>query len=209
MRFSGCHSLGVIIPQNLVSIGRYAFYKCWLDSITIPKKLTNIDKCAFKGCHYNCENLEIIVDESNPKYDSRENCNAIIETKSNTLFIGCDTTKIPNSVKFIGEGAFQDCYLTSFVLPKSMEYIGKRAFDGCTNMTYITILGNPTIMDEAFKKSNSFRDLYCYSEEIHEVHNAFEGLDISLITLHVPTDVFENYRNIEPWCKFGSIVSFK
>ena len=72
-------------------------------------------------------------------------------------------------------------------------------------MTYITILGNPTIMDEAF----SFRDLYCYSEEIPKVHNAFEGLDLSLITLHVPTDVIENYRNIEPWCKFGSIVSLK
>ena len=36
-------------------------------------------------------------------FDSRENCNAIIETSTNTLITGCKTTFIPESVTCIGE----------------------------------------------------------------------------------------------------------
>ena len=122
--FYGCLCLSVTIPRKLVSLGDNAFYKCWLDSITIPKSLTNIGIRAFEGCFYDCENLEINVEEGNPKYDSRENCNAIIETKSNTLIIGCDTTKIPNSVTNIGDKAFCDWdTLYSITIPYGVKSI--------------------------------------------------------------------------------------
>ncbi len=130
--FYGCLSLGIIIPRKLVSLGDNAFYKCWLDSITIPKSLTNIDKSAFEGCFYDCENLKINVEEGNPKYDSREDCNAIIETKSNTLIIGCATTNIPNTVTNIGDEAFSNCNdLYSITIPHGVTSIGKGAFEDC------------------------------------------------------------------------------
>lgn len=44
----------------------------------------------------------IIVDSNNRVYDSREKCNAIIETATNTLVTGCSKTIIPNNIEHIG-----------------------------------------------------------------------------------------------------------
>ena len=49
------------------------------------------------------------MEDGNPVYDSRNNCNAIIETATNTLHSGCKTTIIPNSVTSIGAWAFMYC----------------------------------------------------------------------------------------------------
>ena len=166
-----------------------------VSELEIPNSITTINNHAFEGFYLK----SVVIPKS-------------ITSIGNWSFYGThgfESIIIPNSVKFIGEGAFCDCYLTSVLLPKSVEHIAKRAFSFCAYMTYITILGNPTIMDEAFKNCNRLRDLYCYSEKIPEVHKAFDGLDMSLITLHVPIDAIENYQNIEPWCKFGCIVPLK
>ena len=116
---------------------------------------------------------------------------------------------IPNSVKYIGKGAFYDCNLTFVVLPKSVAFIDEDAFSFCSYLTYITILGSPIIMAKAFRKCKSLKDIYLYGEDIPEIHNAFEDLDISVITLHIPSNAIEKYENAEPWCKFGNIVTLK
>ncbi|MBQ6209968.1 MAG: leucine-rich repeat protein, partial [Prevotella sp.] len=72
-------------------------------------------------------------------YDSRNNCNAIIETSTNTLISGCKNTSIPNSVTTIGDGAFHGCSgLTSITIPNSVTTIGDGAFHGCSGLTSIT-----------------------------------------------------------------------
>jgi hypothetical protein len=82
----------------------------------------------------------IVVEEGNTVYDSRENCNAIIETASNTLINGCKNTTIPNSITSIGDGAFLYCSsLTSITIPNSVTGIGKGAFEGCSSLTSVTI----------------------------------------------------------------------
>ena len=106
--FDGCTSLSSIeIPDSVTSIGKYAFENCTsLSEIVIPASVESIGSLEFDGCI----SLEsIIVDSNNTVYDSRENCNAIIETNSNTLVCGCKTTKIPNSVTSIGSSAFSLC----------------------------------------------------------------------------------------------------
>jgi len=90
----------VTIPESMISIGHYAFYHCDLASITIPKNVTSIGSDSFSYC----SRLEsITVATGNSVYDSRDNCNAIINTKTNTLFLGCKNTIIPNGVTTIGE----------------------------------------------------------------------------------------------------------
>ena len=85
-------------------------------------------------------------------YDSREDCNAIIETKTNTLIAGCMNSVIPNSVTSIGSDAFFGCEgLTSIEIPNSVTNIGLEAFSDCTGLTSIEIPNSVTnIGDAAF-----------------------------------------------------------
>ena len=78
-------------------------------------------------------------------YDSRNNCNAIIETSTNTLIFGCQNTTIPNSVTSIGEYAFFNCIsLTSIEIPNSVTSIGDYAFSDCSSLTSVTIPNSVT-----------------------------------------------------------------
>jgi len=92
------------------------------------------------------------VDSKNSVYDSRANCNAIIETKTNELILGCKITVIPNSVTSIGDYAFFSCDgLTSITIPNSVTSIGDHAFQGCDGLASITIPSSVTsIGDYAF-----------------------------------------------------------
>ena len=104
--FFDCSSLTSIdFGENsqLTFIGDYAFSGCSsLTSIEIPSGVTSIGYSAFSGCY---SLTSIIVENGNTVYDSRDNCNAIIETATNTLIVGCQNTVIPNTVSFIGDYA--------------------------------------------------------------------------------------------------------
>jgi hypothetical protein len=91
--------------------------------------------------------MSLTVEEGNKHYDSRENCNAIIETYSNTLVGGCKNTIIPNSVTNIGAGAFSGSGLTAITIPNSVTCIGEGAFGGCGSLTSISIPHSVTSID--------------------------------------------------------------
>ena len=106
--FSGCSSLASItIPNSVTSIGNSTFSGCSsLTSITIPNSVTSIGDYVLTECS---GLISIVVESDNSKYDSRGNCNAIIETASNTLISGCKNTIIPNTLTSIGYYAFAGC----------------------------------------------------------------------------------------------------
>ena len=150
--FSGCSGLtSVTIPNSVTSIGNYAFYNCsGLTSVTIGNSVSSIGNFVFEDC----SGLKsIVVESGNSKYDSRDNCNAIIETATNTLLAGCKNTTIPNSVTSIGYGAFNGCSgLTSASIPNSVTYIGEYAFWDCSSLkkAIVKAITPPYIASKSF-----------------------------------------------------------
>ena len=124
---ANCPKLKNVDLVGVSEIGDVAFAGAALESIRIWWGIEKIGNQIFMGC----KNLtEIKVDENNEYYDSRDNCNAIVETKTNTLIMGCNASTIPNTVTTIGRYAFQDCEnLAVEHLPTSVVKVGANAFD--------------------------------------------------------------------------------
>lgn len=145
--FCTCSNLSsVIIPHSVTSIGNYAFSNCsGMMIIEIPNSISNIGSRAFQDCS---SLKSIVVENSNTFYDSRNNCNAIIETATNILVAGCQNTIIPNGVTSIEERAFYKCTsLKSVTIPHSVKSIGYEAFRGCTGLMNVIIGDSVTRID--------------------------------------------------------------
>ena len=143
--FAGCKGLiNITIPDSVVGIKEYAFSNCsGLKSITIPKSVTGLGSyggvggTVFIGCN---ALTSIKVDADNTQFDSRDNCNAIIQISNNRLIVGCKNTIIPNSVTAIGGLSFSgQSELTSITIPNSVTIIVSTAFKDCIGLTNVTV----------------------------------------------------------------------
>ena len=228
--FRDCSGLtSVTIPNSVTSIGEDAFSGCsGLTSVTIPNSVTSIGNYAFYGCS---GLTSIAVESENSKYDSREDCNAIIETAKNTLISGCKTTVIPNSVTSIGdwafrgctgltsviipnsvtsigEAAFRDCSgLTSVTIPNSVTSIGKSAFSGCSGLTSVTIGNSVTSIGyHAFGGCYGLTSIYCKATTPPTASNpTFEDVVLVNGTLYIPNGSLNSYEAVDPWRNFFNI----
>ena len=148
--FSGCESLtSITIPSTVTTIDYWAFEACKsLTSINIPASVTRIEPASFKAC---TGLTSISVQNGNTVYDSRNGCNGIIETATNTLIAGCKTTVIPSSVTTISYAFIGFDNITDIVIPNSVTNIGEQAFSFCSNLANVTMSNSVTrIQDYAF-----------------------------------------------------------
>ena len=187
--FLNCPLLtSVDIPNSIKNIRERAFEECiTLSSIVLPWSVTSIGEDAFKGC-YNL--ISIDVENGNMVYDSRDNCNAIIETATNTLIQGCKNTIIPNSVTSIGKSAFCDCSgLTSITIPNLVTCIGYGAFARCSGLTSITIPNSVTSIGEyAFFQCFRLTSVTISNAVKSISQQAFEGCS-GLTSITIPNSV--------------------
>lgn len=162
--FRGCSSLeNVVIPESVETIGFMSFYECAsLNNVIIPRKVSTIGKGAFYGCNKleeifihkgitsiggsddsnfynafgNCPSLsKIVVENGNPIFDSRNGCNAIIISATNSIITGCKTTIIPQGIQRIEGGSFEGCTeLVSLDIPDGVQTIGSQSFQDCKKL---------------------------------------------------------------------------
>ena len=210
--FNGCTGLtSVAIPNSVTTIGRSAFSGCTgLTSVAIPNSVTTIGEHAFSGC---TGLTSIVVKNGNPKYDSRNNCNAIIETETNTLIAGCKNTTIPNSVTTIGQWAFSGCTgLTSVNIPNSVTEIGRSAFEDCIGLTSVTIPNSVTVIDGlAFFGCSGLTSITSRIQNPKEVGlgaNNFDVVDKENCVLYVPAASVKLYKEAPQWNEFSNIKGF-
>ena len=133
------------VADGVTTLSQFVFYECSsITSVVIPKSVTSIGQYAF----FSCPGLvSISVESGNSRYDSRNDCNAIIETSTGTLIVGCKNTTIPSSVTSIGQYAFAGCSgLTSVKIPNSVTSIGQYAFAMSSNLTSITVPNSVTFI---------------------------------------------------------------
>ena len=162
----GCNE--TVIPESITNIEKYAFFGAkGITDIRISKNITQIGDDAFGSCS---SVLSVTVDEENAVYDSRNGCNAIIESATDTLVFGCRNTVIPDGIKAIGTTAFDDCSglsaitipesvtaindfafygcgLTSVVIPAAVKEIGYGVFSGCSALKNITVDAENAVYD--------------------------------------------------------------
>lgn len=174
--FAYCPTLtSVTIGNNVSYIGSMAFENCTsLTAINIPSGVTSIDGNVL----VNTSSLSsITVDENNTVYDSRNNCNAIIETETNTLISGCKNTVIPNTVITIGYSAFGKCRsLTSIDIPDSVTTINTEAFGDCSGLSAITIPSSVEEIDDySFNGCWIQKDNFINNSGLDEVTNNYWG----------------------------------
>ena len=131
----------VVICDGVTNIGKESFYKTYIESITIPGSVTEIESGAFKFCSYLkkvCFNgtledwLKIMFSDS----DSNP-CRGSLYLNGELL----TEAVIPDSIKEIGAYAFSASGITSVTIPDSVTVICMDAF-GNTDIKTVTIPGS-------------------------------------------------------------------
>ncbi|SDG40480.1 Leucine rich repeat-containing protein [Prevotella communis] len=162
--FAGCYN--TTIGNDIKRIYASAFKGCRrLTKVIIPACVEKIDADAFSGC---VNLVSISVDKDNKFYDSREDCNCIVESQSNKIVCGSSVAVIPKSVNSIGKFAFCGMNMPAvFHIPDNILKVEEFAFRGCNGLNQLIIPANTEL------KYNSFYGCAYLTSVIYEPQNKY------------------------------------
>ena len=197
----------IILPENLESIAQQAFWQCErLTAIRIPAKVSSIAHYVFGYCKLL---TDVSVDPANAVFDSRDNCNAIIETATNTLYQAFVSTQIPSTVTTIGYHSYSYVPgLTSIQIPSNVTSIANAAFYYCKDIINVELHADLTyIGSQAFYPCENLAEVKTTMKTPVAIReNTFPSR--ANATLYVPTGCREAYLAANYWKDFKQIVEF-
>ena len=149
----------LVIPDGITVLNAKVFNKMSnIESITLPKSLTDINNGAFMGTNIK----SIIIPGSvslNERADGKSHAHTFAECHSlASLTIGEGVTAIPS-------GCFVSCTnLTEAIIPASVDSLGKKAFYDCLSLKTVYLLSaDCTIGAQAFgANQQGFQEMTIY-----------------------------------------------
>lgn len=153
--------------------------------VIIPTTVIRIIDNVFN----NASNLaSVVVEDGNPVYDSHDNCNAIIETATNTLVAGCKKTTFPSTITRIKTHAFRQNSISSVVIPDNVTVIEEGAFDCCYGLSTVRTSNGITEIAPGTFSSCPISNL-TIGNNVHTIgRGAFRGCQ-ALSVLTIPNSV--------------------
>ena len=183
--FEKCwHLQSVRLPSSLRTIGEYAFVDCNLQSIYIP---SGVIRLAPTFVASNPHLHQIVVSPDNPVYDSREECNAVIETATNRMQTGSAAATIPRSVTSLNDECFIWHSSDELIIPSQITRIGLWSLTSLFKRVYCESPVPP-----AFNSQGGQAYLF------PPAHMNFPEPDI-----YVPYGSIDAYRQAEGWSFFA------
>ena len=204
---------------NVAYIGVDAFHFCaTLESVVIPKGVTQIRNNAFYGCK-SLKNVELPEGMETFYGSVFGNCTALV---------GID---LPESLTGMGYNTFDGCTsLQSIVVPSGVTEIGSSMFYGCTALEEVTLHDGVTSIDsDAFYGCTSLRSIVlpaamqrvgmrafegCSLADVHclalvppmAFYDTFDAATYENTMLHVPAGTADAYREADGWKEFQNIA---
>ena len=199
------------LPEGLLKLDPMVLTGCPVEELIIPSTLVEIGE-GFMATGHQHMNMggdgssplrHISVAAGNPKYDSREDCNAVIETATNTLYLAKAISKLPSTLQVIPTGTYSDPCMKTLTLPASITKIGKRAFADPFMQggpTFSKIISNITEPAGVLEK-----------DAFMKVNDNGEGSDETYkkAPLYVPAGTKSKYQTDAEWGRFQNIVEEK
>lgn len=172
------------IPNTIKSIGANAFCGCGIHDLFIPASVSEIGVPAFQ----NSEVFNIRIDKDNKHFDSRNDCNAIIDTAKNELIAGGANAFIPDSVTNIGNDAFSMLLgVKEIIIPQAIQSIGELAFGMCLYLEKVSIASS-IIGENTFSQCENLKEVL-FSDSVTKIRKGAFRNCRSLKEVIIPSSV--------------------
>ena len=193
--FQDCKSLKVLnFPkQSKFSVIPQEFCRsCPIEELVLPEGVTTISSDAF----YYCENLVAVTLPETLEY---------IGSMAFYHASALNYIDLPDNLATIKSHAFSYSGLKKVVLPKKITELGVYAFESCKSLEELELSASMLAYTYSFQHCSALKKIISPAATPPTVEGTFSNVNMSQVTLCVPSFAVVNYKLDSFWMQCGSI----